>query len=495
MKRVSNNIKFYVFIDILRTYSDSNVSLSIKEIQHHMERRLGVMVDRRTIYSYIKDMRALGMDVSEYDKNKEGYYLSSNYFEADEVRILADAILTSSFITRSKTEELLEKLKSFNSIYQNKDFSRAVFVEDIPKSVNEEIFENLIKIYEAIRLDRKIIFNYCDYDYCKNLVSRVDDEGKQKSYKVNPIYIVLRNESYYLACLDDATDDDLKFKDCLEINDDLRINNDLRVKNGRKINDFKVDNNLGANGEFNILKDFRVDRMLNVSIAYDEEIEELDVVHGYRKSLSDVEYLSKNVKMVPGRDIIVVVEFKQKMLNYILDKFGDYIYIMEKDNYRNNNLGEDVREESLHFQILYKIFGKRDYDEYILSGKYIEDSQTREKFEDFKKMLDNLRTDSGLGGDSCIDSMIDDDLSMNLELGDLYAEGQKTTLDEVQEATLDKTLDEHHQKKYIGIFIAKESPKLARWLMQFGTDMRVIWPQTLENIMIDEIDKLKQFYL
>ena len=56
MKRVSNNIKFYTFIEILKSYSDENVSLSIKEIQHHMRKRLGVDVDRRTIYAYIRDM-------------------------------------------------------------------------------------------------------------------------------------------------------------------------------------------------------------------------------------------------------------------------------------------------------------------------------------------------------------------------------------------------------------------------------------------------------
>ena len=100
MKRVSNNIKFYTFIEILKSYSDENVSLSIKEIQHHMRKRLGVDVDRRTIYAYIRDMKALGIDVSDYDKSKEGYYINSNCFEASEVRFLADAVLTSNFVTR-----------------------------------------------------------------------------------------------------------------------------------------------------------------------------------------------------------------------------------------------------------------------------------------------------------------------------------------------------------------------------------------------------------
>lgn len=35
-----------------------------------MRKRLGVDVDRRTIYAYIRDMKALGIDVSDYDKSK-----------------------------------------------------------------------------------------------------------------------------------------------------------------------------------------------------------------------------------------------------------------------------------------------------------------------------------------------------------------------------------------------------------------------------------------
>ena len=64
MKKVNNNIKFYTFIDILSTYSDENTSISIKEINHHMNNRIGVTLDRRTVYSYIKDMKEVGLDIS-----------------------------------------------------------------------------------------------------------------------------------------------------------------------------------------------------------------------------------------------------------------------------------------------------------------------------------------------------------------------------------------------------------------------------------------------
>lgn len=212
MDRINNNIKFYTFIEILETYSDSNVSLSIKEINNHMKKRLGIVLDRRTIYNYIRDMKALGFDVSYYDKHKEGYYLNSHSLEPHEIKILSDAVLTSNFITKGKSLELLEKLKSFNSIYQNKDFIQNIFIEDIPKSVNEEIFDNMIVIDSAIKNSKKIRFNYCNYDCFKNLVCRVNSDGSEKVYVKSPIYMILRKQNYYLVCADENKIDSKNYK-------------------------------------------------------------------------------------------------------------------------------------------------------------------------------------------------------------------------------------------------------------------------------------------
>ena len=85
MEKVSNNVKFCTFVNILRTYSNEDVSLSIKEINHHMKERLGLTLDSRTIYSYIKDMRHMGLEVSDYDKEKEGYFLVDSFFKEYEL--------------------------------------------------------------------------------------------------------------------------------------------------------------------------------------------------------------------------------------------------------------------------------------------------------------------------------------------------------------------------------------------------------------------------
>ena len=423
MKRVSNNIKFYTFIEILKSYSDENVSLSIKEIQHHMRKRLGVDVDRRTIYAYIRDMKALGIDVSDYDKSKEGYYINSNCFEASEVRLLADAVLTSNFVTRRRTEAILEKLRTFNSIYQNKDFLKDVYIEDIPKSTNEDVFVSMARISEAIKFSRKIRFNYCEYNYFRELECKVDENGNLRGFVKSPVYMVLRDKNYYLVCADEDSE---------------------------------------------VFQYFRIDMMLNVFVIGDERIIDLSELGDCRsadcKNTSDFSQftsrnvsIDNNVNIFPRRTNIVMVEFKKNLMESLLDEFGDYIYIMEKDNYRNNNLEEDLCKDNIHFHVLKKILGQEYYDEYILSGKYIENGLTREKFESFSIKLNNF----------------------------IYNSQNSDKLNNKN----------NNEKAYIGIFIAKQSIDLAKWIMQFGVNMKVFWPEGLKNLMLDEVNKLREMYL
>lgn len=423
MKRVSNNIKFYTFIEILKSYSDENVSLSIKEIQHHMRKRLGVDVDRRTIYTYIRDMKALGIDVSDYDKSKEGYYINSNCFEASEVRLLADAVLTSNFVTRRRTEAILEKLRTFNSIYQNKDFLKDVYIEDIPKSPNEDIFVSMARISEAIKFSRKIRFNYCEYNYFRELECKVDENGNLREFVKSPVYMVLRDKNYYLVCEDEDSE---------------------------------------------VFQYFRIDMMLNVFVIEDEGIMDLSELGDCRsadcKNTSDFSQftsrnvsIDNNVNIFPRRTNIVMVEFKKNLMESLLDEFGDYIYIMEKDNYRNNNLEEDLSKDNIHFHVLKKILGQQYYDEYILSGKYIENGLTREKFESFSVKLNNF----------------------------IYNSKNPDVLNNKNK----------NEKTYIGIFIAKQSIGLAKWIMQFGVDMKLFWPEGLKKLMLDEVNKVREMYL
>ena len=286
MKKVNNNIKFYTFIDILSTYSDENTSISIKEINHHMNNRIGVTLDRRTVYSYIKDMKEVGLDISSYNEETGGYHFINHRLEEHEIRILVDAISASKFVTKKKTIELVEKLSKLNSIYIKKDLTSQVFVDDRSKSKNEEIFINIDKINTAIRNKKQIAFNYYDYNSCINLVPRLNKKNDIKIYTVTPIATILKNENYYLVLVDKRHND---------------------------------------------LSNYRVDRMKNVEII-DSDARRLDEIDDCKDGFNPAVYSKKSFKMFPGEESVVEIQFKKNLLNFMIDEFGDGIDIVDNED-------------------------------------------------------------------------------------------------------------------------------------------------------------------
>ncbi|CEN89820.1 Uncharacterised protein [[Clostridium] sordellii] len=198
MNKVNNNIKFYTFIKILSKYSDENIFLSTSDINNFMRKYVDTEIDRKTIYRYIDDMEELGFDVSRYDNEDKGYKLIGHKLEEYEIKIITEAIASSRFITKKKTEELIDKILKFRAIYTKRDIDRNIFIDNRCKSINEEIFINIDKINAAIREKKKITFNYYDYNYKKELSQRLNNNNKIKVYKVNTVSIILKNENYYL---------------------------------------------------------------------------------------------------------------------------------------------------------------------------------------------------------------------------------------------------------------------------------------------------------
>lgn len=205
--------------------------------------------------------------------------------------------------------------------------------------------------------------------------------------------------------------------------------------------------------------------------------------------------IDNNVNIFPRRANIVMVEFKKNLMESLLDEFGDYIYIMEKDNYRNNNLEEDlmnnynslrcvIKRGHLEAQILEKIFGKLDYEKYVLSGKYIENSLIREKLRGFSNALNMIICDDY---DKKVDmfSEIDKDEDENKDK-DKEKNGDK-------DKNKNKDKDEN-EKSYIGIFVEKECGYLSKNIMQFGAGMKVVWPDNVKNEVVNRLKGMLSLY-
>ena len=81
-----------------------------------------------------------------------------------------------------------------------------VYIKDIPKSTNEDVFVSMARISEAIKFSRKIRFNYCEYNYFRELECKVDENGNLREFVKSPVYMVLRDKNYYLVCEDEDSE-------------------------------------------------------------------------------------------------------------------------------------------------------------------------------------------------------------------------------------------------------------------------------------------------
>ena len=169
MTKSSNNVKFFSFVSILITYSNEEKSLSIKEINNFMMDKLGITLDRRTIYGYIKDMRKLGLSVSEYDKNKEGYYLKSNSSEQSELNIFTEIV--------------------------------DININDNFKTSYEEILINTHQLRECMKQNKKAIFYYKEHS------EKLNDNEILNKYIVDPICLILNKDNYDLVFIDSSSEE------------------------------------------------------------------------------------------------------------------------------------------------------------------------------------------------------------------------------------------------------------------------------------------------
>jgi predicted DNA-binding transcriptional regulator YafY len=129
-----------------------------------------------------------------------GYYVANRDFELAELKLLADAVQSSKFITERKTVSLIKKLESLMSKHDAGKLRRQVHVQNRVKNMNESIYYSVDTLHEAIADNRKISFNYFDYSVSKEQVFRKGGER----YIVSPAALFWSEDNYYLIAYSDA---------------------------------------------------------------------------------------------------------------------------------------------------------------------------------------------------------------------------------------------------------------------------------------------------
>ena len=180
-------------LEILENESDEEHILTCPQLLQKVEERTGMRLDRRTLYSNIQMLEEFGYSISKFEDNKKGYYLTERKFERSEILLLCNAVHASHFIPNTASRDLVDKLLSLRSRYEQQEFVRKVYLPNHQKTENQELFLNIEMISTAIAKNCMISFTYLTHDMQKNLVPR-----RMEPYIVEPRYIVYEEGRGYM---------------------------------------------------------------------------------------------------------------------------------------------------------------------------------------------------------------------------------------------------------------------------------------------------------
>lgn len=188
MSRTENQkLKLLVIKEYLEQNSDEAHPVTTNELLQYLEQR-GIHAERKSLYRDIQCLEDFGVDIIRHTGKAAGYSIGSTEFDLAELKLLADAVLASKFLTEKKSTQLIQKLGTLTSRHQAVTLRRSMVVSGRVKSMNESVIYNVDDIHQAILANSQITFRYFEWD-----------RNKQRVYRKG-----VRTASPYALCWDDA---------------------------------------------------------------------------------------------------------------------------------------------------------------------------------------------------------------------------------------------------------------------------------------------------
>ena len=186
--------KLLVLWQMLEKKGDEEHPISTQALLEGLERE-GITAERKSIYADMEVLREFGLDVQLRRGRDGGWFIGQRDFELAELKLLVDAVQSSRFISKKKSEGLIRKLSALASESQAKQLRRQVYVDRRAKTDNESVYYAIDRLHAAIGDNRAVDFRYFDYDVGKRRVFRRDGER----YQVSPYGLIWDDENYYLV--------------------------------------------------------------------------------------------------------------------------------------------------------------------------------------------------------------------------------------------------------------------------------------------------------
>ena len=195
-------LKILYLMQVLLEETDPEHPLNATQLIERMQSRYEYSYNRKTIYADIGRLQAYGMQIGQTKGSSFGYYVEKRDFDLAELKLLVDAVQSSKFITKEKSEDLIRKLAGLTSNEYAKQLQRQVFIFNRIKADNDAIYANVDALHEAIQKNRQIGFKYCEWTVKKELVQKKNGA----EYVVSPWALTWDDENYYLIGYEEASE-------------------------------------------------------------------------------------------------------------------------------------------------------------------------------------------------------------------------------------------------------------------------------------------------
>lgn len=276
-KGSNQKFKLYRLAQIMQEQTDDDHYITMPEIMAELA-EYDVTADRKSIYADLRDLSVLGVEVEgEPIGNRYHYHVVNRQFELPELKLLVDAIQSSKFITEKKSNALIKKLEKLVSRYDAQKLQRQVYVSGRIKTMNESIYYIVDAIHNAISENKKIKFQYYQWNEKKEMELRHNGAW----YYISPWGLSWNDENYYL---------------------------------------------IGYDSDAEKIKHYRVDKMIHIKVS-DESREGKECF----KKMDMAAYAKKSFRMFGGKEQTVKMLVHNHLAGVIIDRFGKGVMMIPAD--------------------------------------------------------------------------------------------------------------------------------------------------------------------
>ena len=97
-KSSNQKLRLLYLSKIFAEETDENHTLTVQQLISRLA-EMNVAAERKTIYDDIEQLSLAGYQIERIKAKQTGYYLAEREFEMPELKLLADAVACSRFIT------------------------------------------------------------------------------------------------------------------------------------------------------------------------------------------------------------------------------------------------------------------------------------------------------------------------------------------------------------------------------------------------------------